>query len=66
MEEYLKRVRDELTELAEKALKLEFFIVSEKFGKLPREERLHLVVQLGAMNTYGTILNLRLSNKEIL
>ena len=56
----LSRMIPELEGLVEKFAKLDQFILSEAYTKLPAEDRMDLTTQWRAMNDYAAILKIRI------
>ena len=64
MEEYVKRMIDELSQLSERTEKLSYFIaLDERFKALPQEEQNLMRCQLNAMQIYKYALEQRLNMK---
>jgi len=63
-ETFLQRLRNELTELLEKADKLEDFMNSEGFAKISRLQQDLLKVQLPSMLLYANVLKERLKDLD--
>ena len=60
MEEYQKRVVDEMFQLKDRVIKLQSFVNSEKFSALTAEEQDLLLRQLDVMSQYNDILDERI------
>lgn len=56
MEDFVKRIADEQTELNEKSIKLEAFLASERYNDLDLEMQILLSRQMGVMKEYDNIL----------
>ena len=57
---YLDRMRIEYTDVKERLLKLQTFLMSEEFRELPKEKQARLQAQCGAMSAYVEILGHRI------
>jgi hypothetical protein len=58
--DYQQRVIEEHAALQDKCDKLEVFLWSDVFNKLPKDERTRLVMQLGFMRAYRSVLDQRI------
>ena len=61
MPPYQERVVEEFKELAERASKLNTFLMGSMFDNLPRAEQFRMVRQHAAMKTYAEVLRERIA-----
>jgi hypothetical protein len=61
MQDFQQRVVDEKTALDEKLSKLDAFILTDRFNKLPNAEQDRMQRQQKAMTDYSTVLSERVS-----
>ena len=65
MEEYQKRMLNEYKELNDRCIKLEKFIMTDKFDELCEEEQFDMHQQLNYMKQYRRILKSRCERQNI-
>lgn len=67
MEEFQKRMVEELQELKDRITKLDAFVHNNpKYEELDKQERILQAMQLGAMTQYASVLTARLGAMNLL
>lgn len=61
---YLQRLHAEQAQLTQRLVKLDSFLPTEAFARLPREERALLIQQARCMREYHDVLQVRLNNAQ--
>ena len=64
MSDFITRLREEKAQLDERVEKLGVFVTTQTFLSLTPEHQTLLAIQLGAMTTYGLVLDRRIALLE--